>query len=76
MKIEVPQHPDAVWRLMECITEPGWVEADEPGRAVVGFVHYDRSLVRFFNVEFIRAMPADVKRKLRAWRKKRGVIVI
>jgi hypothetical protein len=76
MRIEVPQHPAAVGKLIECITEPGWVEADEPDKALVGFVFYDRSLVRFFNSEFIQKMPSAVVKKLRAWRKKRGVIII
>lgn len=75
--IEVPQHPFAINKLEECIAKNSdWIMADMPRQKIIGFFNPDELKFRMFNSDFVMAFPANVKRKLRRWRKKYGVIKI
>jgi hypothetical protein len=46
--------PQGLERIRECMDEPGWFPCDNPRLKQIGFVNYNKSEIRYFNLPNIK----------------------
>ena len=63
-------------KFMECLTQKGWIQADDCKRVLVGFINYEKSVCRYFHVCCLRALPKKEKMFFNKWRKKQHSITV
>ena len=68
--IDASWHPDAMKRLTRCLTEKGWIQADEPRGLLIGFINYKKSACMRFSLESIKVMPKNIHKLINDWRTK------
>lgn len=68
---------EAKKRLVECLTQDGWVPCDDPKTLQCGFAKHQPvgsqtgSKAVVFGISVIKRMPDDVRQMFQAWRKQR-----
>jgi hypothetical protein len=73
-KVVVCEGENVVENMKRCLSEPGWIKADDPIKLRVGFANYAMSLCFYFPVKEIRGMPDDIVKNFNDWRREHGDI--
>ena len=63
-------HGEFETMLLECVTSPGWVRADDAKAQKLGFAKYgpERSVIRFFGLWDLKRCPTELIAVVNRWR--------
>jgi hypothetical protein len=68
-EVVVCEGENVVEIMKRCLSEPGWIRADDPKKLRAGFANYALSLCFYFPITEIRGMPDDIVKHFNDWRR-------